>query len=104
MHDTDKACLIGQRLSTIRQTERASRTVQSFIMSQICDIQLERPSGVYYAGETVNGHIYLTLTERALIKGESRKNLSIRQRSRHESFIDPIKSKPSNQKIRKCIM
>ncbi|EDW14198.1 arrestin domain-containing protein 17 [Drosophila mojavensis] len=37
-------------------------------MSQICDIQLERPSGVYHAGETVNGHIYLTLTERALIK------------------------------------
>ncbi|XP_064548454.1 arrestin domain-containing protein 17 [Drosophila montana] len=37
-------------------------------MSQSCDLQLERPSGVYYAGETVNGHIYLTLPERALIK------------------------------------
>ncbi|XP_030559074.1 arrestin domain-containing protein 17 [Drosophila novamexicana] len=37
-------------------------------MSQICDLHLERPSGVYYAGETVNGQIYLTLPERALIK------------------------------------
>ncbi|XP_034488212.1 arrestin domain-containing protein 4 isoform X2 [Drosophila innubila] len=37
-------------------------------MSQHCDIQLERPSGVYFSGETVNGHIYLTLTERALLK------------------------------------
>ncbi|EDV92818.1 arrestin domain-containing protein 2 [Drosophila grimshawi] len=40
-------------------------------MSQFCDIQLERPSGVYHAGETVNGYINLTLTDRALIKAIS---------------------------------
>lgn len=39
-------------------------------MSQLCDIRLERPSGVYYSGETVNGYFSLTLPERALIKGK----------------------------------
>ncbi|BFF89508.1 arrestin domain-containing protein 5 [Drosophila madeirensis] len=40
-------------------------------MNDRCDMQLDSPSGVYRAGETVNGHIYLTLTERALIKAIS---------------------------------
>ncbi|ALC47983.1 CG18744, partial [Drosophila busckii] len=37
-------------------------------MNHRCDLQLEKPSGIYYAGETVNGCIYLTLPERALIR------------------------------------
>ncbi|KAH8337390.1 hypothetical protein KR059_008874 [Drosophila kikkawai] len=37
-------------------------------MSHRCDIQLDNPRGAYRAGETVNGHVYLTLSERALIK------------------------------------
>lgn len=38
-------------------------------MSHRCEIQLDNPRGVYRAGDTVNGHVYLTLSERALIKG-----------------------------------
>ncbi|KAH8281109.1 hypothetical protein KR054_011103 [Drosophila jambulina] len=37
-------------------------------MSHRCDIQLDNPRGAYRAGETINGHVYLTLVERALIK------------------------------------
>ncbi|EDW81369.1 uncharacterized protein Dwil_GK11058 [Drosophila willistoni] len=37
-------------------------------MNITCDMQLDRPNGVYEAGQTINGHIYLTLPERALIK------------------------------------
>ncbi|XP_017081832.2 arrestin domain-containing protein 5 [Drosophila eugracilis] len=40
-------------------------------MSHRCDIQLDNPRGAYRAGETVNGHVYLTLSERALIKAIS---------------------------------
>jgi len=63
-------CLIGQTVVNKWQKPSDSRAVNSSIMSQHCDIQLERPTGVYYSGETVNGHIYLTLPERALIKGK----------------------------------
>ncbi|XP_016953730.1 arrestin domain-containing protein 5 [Drosophila biarmipes] len=40
-------------------------------MSHRCDIQLDNPRGAYRAGETVNGHVYLTLSERALIRAIS---------------------------------
>ncbi|EDW55265.1 arrestin domain-containing protein 17 [Drosophila sechellia] len=37
-------------------------------MSHRCEIHLDNPRWAYRAGETVNGHVYLTLSERALIK------------------------------------
>ncbi|KAH8380691.1 hypothetical protein KR009_004519 [Drosophila setifemur] len=37
-------------------------------MTHHCDVQLDNPRGAYRAGETVNGHVYVTLVERTLIK------------------------------------
>ncbi|XP_060648707.1 arrestin domain-containing protein 17 [Drosophila nasuta] len=62
-------------------------------MSQLYDIQLERPSGVYYAGETVNGHIYLTLPERALIKAIALESNGFA----YSSWLKPQKQKASKK-------
>ncbi|KAH8360146.1 hypothetical protein KR093_011030 [Drosophila rubida] len=62
-------------------------------MSQHCDIQLERPNGVYYSGETVNGHIYLTLPERALIKAIALESNGFA----NTSWLKPQKQKASKK-------
>ncbi|KAH8312054.1 hypothetical protein KR044_009129 [Drosophila immigrans] len=62
-------------------------------MSQLCDIQLERPSGVYSSGETVNGHIYLTLPERALIKAIALESNGFA----NSSWLKPQKQKASKK-------
>jgi len=64
---------MGEHIVNKCQTSVSSRAVnreQRPKMSHRCDIQLDNPRGAYRAGETVNGHVYLTLSERALIRGK----------------------------------
>ncbi|KAM8704481.1 hypothetical protein ACLKA7_009001 [Drosophila subpalustris] len=69
-------------------------------MSQRCDIQLERNNGVYYSGETINGCIYLSLPERALIKAIALEANGFA----YSSWLKPQKQKTSQAKVKPPIV
>ncbi|XP_022221870.2 arrestin domain-containing protein 5 [Drosophila obscura] len=72
-------------------------------MNHRCDMQLDSPSGVYRAGETVNGHIYLTLTERALIKAISLEanGFAATEWQQPQKAAKPKKSEQQNLQVEK---